>query len=44
MLRNSSAVSKKSKNIEKFIEEIFTDTMETESWVSAKENIIPSFK
>lgn len=34
---------KKQKNVERFIHELFTDTMETESWVNEKENIIHQY-
>ncbi len=36
----SSKSTKKQKNVDRFIHELFTDTMETESWVNEKENII----
>ena len=32
---------KKKRQMERFIEELFTDSMEVESWVSAKETITP---
>lgn len=43
MIQFDSMTDKNKHKMQKFVEELFTDNMEIESWVSAKENIVPSF-